>query len=104
MVFFSTLLLFLSFFQAEDRVRRISSDLHCEILDLSGGENITELCKRKKKIKKTYSPRVSVEISVVSYTFQKPHLHVHSRNIKTESVSLLSLCVDRYGPRTLQNS
>ncbi|KAL7383801.1 hypothetical protein ABVT39_017844 [Epinephelus coioides] len=50
--------------QAEERVRRISSELHCEILDLSGGENITELCKRKKKIKKTYSPRVSVEIPV----------------------------------------
>ncbi|XP_074501910.1 uncharacterized protein ankrd2 [Sebastes fasciatus] len=48
--------------QVEESVRRISSDLHSEILDLSGGENITELCKRKKKIKKTCSPRVSVEI------------------------------------------
>ncbi|XP_042357944.1 ankyrin repeat domain-containing protein 2 [Plectropomus leopardus] len=51
--------------QAEERVRRISSELHCEILDLSGGENITELCKRKKKIKKTYTPRVSAEIPVI---------------------------------------
>uniref|UniRef100_A0A4W6C4N8 Ankyrin repeat domain 2 (stretch responsive muscle) n=1 Tax=Lates calcarifer TaxID=8187 RepID=A0A4W6C4N8_LATCA len=53
--------------QAEERVRRISSDLHCEILDLSGGEDIIELCKRKKKIKKTYSPRLSVEIPVIGH-------------------------------------
>ncbi|KAI3363201.1 hypothetical protein L3Q82_011830, partial [Scortum barcoo] len=53
---------FLSFFQTEEQVRRISSDIRCEILDVSGGENVTEQCKRKKKIKKTYSPRVSVEI------------------------------------------
>ncbi|XP_059215713.1 ankyrin repeat domain-containing protein 2 [Centropristis striata] len=51
--------------QAEERVRRISTDLHCEILDLNGEENIKELCKRKKKIKKTFSPRVSVEIPVI---------------------------------------
>ncbi|XP_010743956.1 ankyrin repeat domain-containing protein 2 [Larimichthys crocea] len=49
--------------QEEERVRRISSDLQCEILDLSGGENITEPCKRKNKIKK-YSPGVSVGIPV----------------------------------------
>ncbi|XP_054456587.1 ankyrin repeat domain-containing protein 2 [Anoplopoma fimbria] len=54
--------------QAEERVRRISSDLHCEILDLSGGDNITELCKRKKKIKKTNLPRVSVESPVIGPT------------------------------------
>ncbi|XP_070772226.1 ankyrin repeat domain-containing protein 2 [Enoplosus armatus] len=51
--------------QAEERVKRISSDLRCEILDLSGGENLTELCKRKKKIKKAYSPRMSVETPVI---------------------------------------
>ncbi|KAG8000101.1 Ankyrin repeat domain-containing protein 2, partial [Nibea albiflora] len=50
--------------QEEERVRRISSDLQCEILDLSGGENITEPCKRKNKIKK-YSPGVSVGIPVI---------------------------------------
>uniref|UniRef100_UPI0037E7A510 ankyrin repeat domain-containing protein 2 n=1 Tax=Semicossyphus pulcher TaxID=241346 RepID=UPI0037E7A510 len=43
--------------QAEETVRRIS-------LDLNGGASITELCKRKK-IKKTYSPRVSVEIPAI---------------------------------------
>lgn len=58
-------------FQAEERGKMISSDLYCEVLDLSGGENITELCKTQKKIKKTYSPRVSVETPVVSHTFQK---------------------------------
>lgn len=51
--------------QAEQRGRRISSDLHCEILDLSGGENITELCKRKKKIKKANSAGVPVELPVI---------------------------------------
>ncbi|TKS85599.1 Ankyrin repeat domain-containing protein 2 [Collichthys lucidus] len=50
-------------FQEEERVRRISSELQCEILDLSEGENITEPCKRKNKIKK-YSPGVSVGIPV----------------------------------------
>ncbi|XP_029306087.1 ankyrin repeat domain-containing protein 2 [Cottoperca gobio] len=52
--------------QVEERVRRISSDLHCEMLDLSVGENITELCKREKN--KTFSPRVSVEIPVIGPT------------------------------------
>lgn len=56
-------------------MRRISSDLQCEILDLSGGENITEPCKRKNKIKK-YSPGVSVGIPVVSYNFQEMYFHV----------------------------
>nr|XP_046258058.1 ankyrin repeat domain-containing protein 2 isoform X3 [Scatophagus argus] len=51
--------------QAEDRVRMISSDLHCEIWDLSRGENITELSKRKTKTKKTYLLGVSVEIPVM---------------------------------------
>uniref|UniRef100_A0A3B4TYU5 Ankyrin repeat domain-containing protein 2-like n=1 Tax=Seriola dumerili TaxID=41447 RepID=A0A3B4TYU5_SERDU len=49
------------------RVRMIASDLHCEIVDLSGEENITELCKRKKKIKTTYSPGLSTEIPVVGH-------------------------------------
>ncbi|XP_022619356.1 ankyrin repeat domain-containing protein 2-like [Seriola dumerili] len=53
--------------QAEERVRMIASDLHCEIVDLSGEENITELCKRKKKIKTTYSPGLSTEIPVVGH-------------------------------------
>uniref|UniRef100_A0A8C2ZHE1 Ankyrin repeat domain 2 (stretch responsive muscle) n=1 Tax=Cyclopterus lumpus TaxID=8103 RepID=A0A8C2ZHE1_CYCLU len=53
-------------FQAEERVRSSSSDLHCELLDLSGGENITELCKRKEQMKKTYSPRVSVQSPIGS--------------------------------------
>ncbi|XP_044229377.1 ankyrin repeat domain-containing protein 2 [Thunnus albacares] len=48
--------------QAEERVRRISSDLRCEVLGPNGAENITELCKRNKKIKKTYSSRGSVEM------------------------------------------
>ncbi|XP_035810833.2 ankyrin repeat domain-containing protein 2 isoform X2 [Amphiprion ocellaris] len=51
--------------QEEERVRRLSSDLHSEILDLSAGDNIPEGCKRKKKIKTTYAPRVSVEIPVI---------------------------------------
>ncbi|XP_030298333.1 ankyrin repeat domain-containing protein 2 [Sparus aurata] len=50
--------------QAEERARRVSTDLHCEVLDVSGGENITELCKRKKNFKTTRSPRMSVEIPV----------------------------------------
>ncbi|KAF3842105.1 hypothetical protein F7725_024056 [Dissostichus mawsoni] len=53
---------------AEKKVQkraRMSSDLHCEMLDLSMGENITDLCKRKKMIKKTCSPRVSAEIPVI---------------------------------------
>ncbi|XP_035519782.1 ankyrin repeat domain-containing protein 2 [Morone saxatilis] len=45
--------------QEEERVGK------CEILDLSGGENITELYKRKKKIKKACSPKAFVEIPVV---------------------------------------
>ncbi|KAM6922246.1 uncharacterized protein ankrd2 isoform 2-T2 [Lycodopsis pacificus] len=54
--------------QAEERGKSISPDLHCEILDLSGGENLTELCKREKKIKETYSPRVSVESPAIGPT------------------------------------
>ncbi|XP_040906203.1 ankyrin repeat domain-containing protein 2 [Toxotes jaculatrix] len=53
--------------QAEDKVRRISSDLYCEASDLCGGENIIELCKWKKKIKKTYSPMLPVEIPVIGH-------------------------------------
>ncbi|KAF0027460.1 hypothetical protein F2P81_020201 [Scophthalmus maximus] len=52
---------------AEERVRKISLDLDCEILDLGGGENITELCKRKNTIKKTSSPRLSAEIPVIAH-------------------------------------
>lgn len=51
--------------QAEERVRSISSDLHCEVLDLSGGENITELCKREEQMKKTFSPKLFVESPVI---------------------------------------
>ncbi|KAL6101839.1 ankrd2 [Pungitius sinensis] len=50
--------------QAGARERITSTDLHCDILDLSGGENIPELCKRKNTIKQTYSPRVSMESHV----------------------------------------
>lgn len=65
-------------------MRRISSDLEGMTLDLSGGENITELCKRKK-IKRA---------PAVSYNFQKPYLYVHDIYIKKiKSVSLLSHCV-----------
>ncbi|KAK2824282.1 hypothetical protein Q5P01_021457 [Channa striata] len=48
--------------QAEERTQRITSDLRCEILHLSGGENIANLCNTKKMTKKTYSPVVCVEI------------------------------------------
>nr|XP_021336623.1 ankyrin repeat domain-containing protein 2-like [Danio rerio] len=37
--------------QDEERVRKISSDLRREIVDLGGAENIIELCTQKKKIK-----------------------------------------------------
>ncbi|XP_056327069.1 ankyrin repeat domain-containing protein 2 isoform X1 [Danio aesculapii] len=37
--------------QAEERVRKISSDLRREIVDLGGAENIIELRTKKKKIK-----------------------------------------------------
>uniref|UniRef100_UPI003AAAF2B6 uncharacterized protein ankrd2 n=1 Tax=Centroberyx gerrardi TaxID=166262 RepID=UPI003AAAF2B6 len=52
--------------KADERVRKTSSDLRREILDLGGAENITELCKRKKKkTKKKSSSRVSVEVPVL---------------------------------------
>ncbi|XP_068424752.1 ankyrin repeat domain-containing protein 2 [Clinocottus analis] len=54
--------------QTEERVRSISSELHFEILDISGGEKITELCERGKQMTKTYSPRVSVESPVIGST------------------------------------
>lgn len=37
--------------QAQERVRKISSDLRREIIDLGGAENITELRMKNKKIK-----------------------------------------------------
>ncbi|XP_034463802.1 ankyrin repeat domain-containing protein 2 isoform X2 [Hippoglossus hippoglossus] len=53
---------------AEERVRRVSSDQRCEILELSGGENVRELCEEKKMIKKkTDSPRLSAEIPVIGH-------------------------------------
>lgn len=67
-------------------MKRISSDLHCELLDLSREENITQLWKNKK-IEKIYSPRLSVEIPVVSANVQKPYLHVHNRDTETASMS-----------------
>ncbi|XP_060895741.1 ankyrin repeat domain-containing protein 2 isoform X2 [Labrus mixtus] len=48
--------------QAAETMRMIPSDICCEILDLNEGENLTGLCKRKKMIKTTFSPRVSEEI------------------------------------------
>ncbi|XP_062257225.1 ankyrin repeat domain-containing protein 2 [Platichthys flesus] len=53
---------------AEERVRRVSSDQRCEILELSGGGNVRELCKEKRMIKKkTNSPRLSAEIPVIGH-------------------------------------
>lgn len=78
-------------FQAEERVRRISSDLHCDILGLNGAERY----KRNKKIKKTFSSRGSVEIPVVSHcrSYKKPYLHVHNIDMKNWiSVSMTALC------------
>ncbi|KAF3708244.1 Ankyrin repeat domain-containing protein 2 Skeletal muscle ankyrin repeat protein [Channa argus] len=48
--------------QTQERVQRITSDIHCEILHLNGGENIAKLCKAKKTTKKTYTAMVSVKI------------------------------------------
>ncbi|XP_039995663.1 ankyrin repeat domain-containing protein 2 [Xiphias gladius] len=53
--------------QAEERESSISSEIHCKILDLSEGENIIALCKRKKKIRKAHSSRLSVEIPVIGH-------------------------------------
>nr|XP_046258057.1 ankyrin repeat domain-containing protein 2 isoform X2 [Scatophagus argus] len=75
----------------------ISSDLHCEIWDLSRGENITELSKRKTKTKKTYLLGVSVEIPVVSYNSRKLFsLHEQHRQ-KTFLFQCVSMCVFRCG-------
>ncbi|XP_068183527.1 ankyrin repeat domain-containing protein 2 isoform X2 [Antennarius striatus] len=49
--------------QTEEKMRRVSSDPHCDIRDLSGAENINDL-RKDKKIHNALSPKVSVEISV----------------------------------------
>lgn len=68
----------------------IFSELHSETVNLSGEENMMELCKREKNIRKTYSPGLSGEIPVVSYNFQKAYHDVHEEicnlNLSSSSV------------------
>ena len=46
-------------------MRKTSSDLRREIVDLGGAENLAELRQKKKTWKKGSSPRVSIEVPVV---------------------------------------
>lgn len=57
-------------FQADERTGRISSDLCSESLNLSAEQDNSELGKRKKKTKKTFMPRLSVEMQVVRMIFR----------------------------------
>ncbi len=50
------------FMQAEERVRKISSDLRREIVDLGGAENVIEL-RTKKKIM-TAAPKDLMDVVV----------------------------------------
>ncbi|XP_026046953.1 ankyrin repeat domain-containing protein 2 [Astatotilapia calliptera] len=51
--------------QVDERTGRISLDLCGESLDLSAEQDNSELGKRKKKTKKTFMPRLSVEMQVI---------------------------------------
>ncbi|XP_062319094.1 ankyrin repeat domain-containing protein 2 isoform X2 [Osmerus eperlanus] len=51
--------------QVEARVRKTSSDLRREIVDLGGAENFAELRQKKKTRKKGFSARVPIEMPVL---------------------------------------
>ncbi len=55
------------FMQAEERVRKISSDLRREIVDLGGAENIIELCMKKIR-NKTAAPKDLMDVLEVRET------------------------------------
>ncbi|XP_030628266.1 ankyrin repeat domain-containing protein 2 [Chanos chanos] len=53
--------------QVEERVRKTSSDLRCEIIDLGGAKNVSELRRRKKTRKKEENnSRGKVDIPAVN--------------------------------------
>lgn len=54
--------------QAEEQVRKISSDLRREIVDLGGAENIIELRMKKKIRNNTTAPKDPVDVPVVRET------------------------------------
>ncbi len=56
------------FMQAEERVRKISSDLRREIVDLGGAENIIELWMKKKIRNKTAAPKDLMNVLEVRET------------------------------------
>ncbi len=56
------------FMQAEERVRKISSDLRREIVDLGGAENIIELWMKKKIRNKTAAPKDIMDVLEVRET------------------------------------
>ncbi|XP_062319095.1 ankyrin repeat domain-containing protein 2 isoform X3 [Osmerus eperlanus] len=51
--------------EVEARVRKTSSDLRREIVDLGGAENFAELRQKKKTRKKGFSARVPIEMPVL---------------------------------------
>lgn len=54
--------------QAEEQVRKISSDLRREIVDLGGAENIIELRMKKKIRNNTAAPKDPMDVPVVRET------------------------------------
>lgn len=52
------------FMQAEERVRKISSDLRREIVDLGGAENDIELHTKKKIRNNTAAPKGLMDVVV----------------------------------------
>lgn len=52
--------------QAEERVRKISSDLRCDSVDLGGAGNIIEQRTKKKKKKKMIKNKTTVSKDIMN--------------------------------------
>lgn len=72
----------------EERLRRTSSDLRYEIVDLGGAENITELRSRKKMKNKEAKSSNLTNVHVV-----RKFNHVYFKLISYQNVKHLLICI-----------